>query len=132
MQAATPVKLLPRLDPKPWGGRRLEQWGISLPPGETIGEALLTAPEATVASGPLSGTTLADLARTNPDTWVGAQGLAATGRRPIFPLLIKLIDAQANLSIQVHPDDPAAAAVGQPVAITHHGLPVPEPWPGPQ
>jgi mannose-6-phosphate isomerase len=107
-----PITVRPRLDPKPWGGRRLKEWGIALPPGERIGEALLTAPEATVTSGPLAGATLADLARQAPSRWVGRQGLAATGGRAIFPLLIKLIDGQANLSIQVHPDDRAAAAAG--------------------
>jgi mannose-6-phosphate isomerase len=105
-----PVKLLPRLDAKPWGGRRLEAWGIALPPGETIGEALLTAPEATVATGALAGMALGELAAKAPESWVGARGLAATGGRAIFPLLIKLIDGRADLSIQVHPDDRAAAA----------------------
>jgi mannose-6-phosphate isomerase len=107
-----PVKLQPRLDPKPWGGRLLEAWGIPLPPGETIGEALLTDPEATVASGALPGTPLGELARRDPAAWIGARGLEATGGQPIFPLLVKLIDGQADLSIQVHPDDRAAAAAG--------------------
>jgi mannose-6-phosphate isomerase len=107
-----PVKLQPRLDSKPWGGRLLEAWGIPLPPGETIGEALLTDPEATVASGALPGTPLGELARHDPTAWIGARGLAATGGQPIFPLLVKLIDGQADLSIQVHPDDRAAAAAG--------------------
>lgn len=112
MGSARPVKVHPRLDPKPWGGRRLDEWGIALPPGETIGEALLTAPEATVVSGNLRGTPLGELARHDPDAWIGARGLEATGGRPLFPLLIKLIDGQADLSIQVHPDDRAAAAAG--------------------
>jgi mannose-6-phosphate isomerase len=107
-----PVKLQPRLDPKPWGGRLLEAWGIPLPPGETIGEALLTDPEATVASGAMPGTPLGELASHDPAAWIGARGLEATGGQPIFPLLIKLIDGQADLSIQVHPDDLAAAAAG--------------------
>jgi mannose-6-phosphate isomerase len=107
-----PVKLQPRLDPKPWGGRLLEAWGIPLPPGETIGEALLTDPEATVASGAMPGTPLGELASRDPAAWIGARGLEATGGQPIFPLLIKLIDGQADLSIQVHPDDHAAAAAG--------------------
>ena len=87
-------------------------WGIALPPAEPIGEALLTAPEATVASGELAGMALSELARSNPAAWIGEQGLQATGGRIIFPLLIKLIDGQADLSIQVHPDDRAAAAAG--------------------
>jgi mannose-6-phosphate isomerase len=107
-----PVKVEPRLDAKPWGGRLLERWGISLPPDEKIGEALLTAPEATVASGALSGTPLGVLASRDPAAWIGGRGLEATGGRPIFPLLVKLIDGQADLSIQVHPDDRAAAAAG--------------------
>ena len=107
-----PVKLQPRLDPKPWGGRELEAWGIALPPGELIGEALLTDPEATVASGAILGTPLGEMAGRDPGSWIGDRGLAATGGRAIFPLLIKLIDGQADLSIQVHPDDRAAAAAG--------------------
>ena len=105
-----PIKVHPRLDAKPWGGRRLEDWGVALPPGEQIGEALLTAPDAIVASGPQQGITLGDLARQEPGSWVGANGLAVTGGRPIFPLLVKLIDSQMDLSVQVHPDDRAAAA----------------------
>ncbi|MDF3039506.1 MAG: manA [Thermomicrobiales bacterium] len=109
---ALPIKIRPRLDAKPWGGRRLETWGIALPPHEAIGEALLTAPEAIVASGARQGVTLGELARQDPATWVGAGGLAVTGGRPLFPLLIKLIDGHADLSVQVHPDDRAAAAAG--------------------
>ena len=107
-----PVKVNPRLDRKPWGGRRLADWGIALPPQATIGEALLTAPEATVAAGDHQGTPLGELARQDRDAWIGRRGLAATGGRPLFPLLIKLIDGHAALSIQVHPDDRAAAALG--------------------
>ena len=107
-----PVKVAPRLDAKPWGGRLLKAWGIPLPPGETIGEALLTAPEATVVSGALSGTPLSVLASSDPAAWIGGRGLEATGGRPIFPLLVKLIDGQQDLSIQIHPDDRAAAAAG--------------------
>lgn len=109
-RSAEPLKLLPRLDAKPWGGRRLADWGIALPPEERIGEALLTAPEATVASGEAAGTPLGELVRLAPEAWIGARGLEATGGRELFPLLIKLIDAQTDLSIQVHPDDQAAAA----------------------
>jgi mannose-6-phosphate isomerase len=109
---AGPLTLLPKVDAKPWGGRRLAEWGVALPAEERIGEALLTAPESTVASGELAGTPLGELVQHAPEAWIGARGLEATGGRELFPLLIKLIDAQANLSIQVHPDDRAAAAAG--------------------
>src|SRR5687768_14442349 len=107
-----PVKVQPRLDAKPWGGRLLADWGVSLPAGETIGEALFTAPEATVAVGPLQGAPLSSLVAGDTAAWIGARGLEATGGRPVFPLLVKLIDGQADLSIQIHPDDRAAAAAG--------------------
>jgi mannose-6-phosphate isomerase len=104
------VKVLPLLDAKPWGGRRLEFCGVALPAGATIGEAHLTSSEAIVTSGVLAGHTLGECAAAAPEVWVGARGLGVTGGRAIFPLLIKLIDAQADLSIQVHPDDAVAAA----------------------
>lgn len=102
---ATPV--VPRLDEKPWGGRRLEQFGLSLPAGAAVGEALVTAGEATVSAGPHAGRTLGELVASNVDL-LGAFGTAAVGGRPLFPLLVKLIDATENLSVQVHPDDLAA------------------------
>src|SRR5215218_1659005 len=98
---AQPLTLRPRLDAKPWGGRRLAEWGIALPSNERIGEALLA-----------------------PETWIGARGLEATGGRKLFPLLNKLIDAQADLSVQVHPDDRAASAasLGTGKTETYHIL----------
>src|SRR5215213_5703709 len=113
---AQPLKLRPRLDAKPWGGRRLAEWGIALPSDERIGEALLTAPEATVSSGDLAGATLGELAQQAPETWIGA--------RSLFPLLSKLIDAQTDLSVQVHPDDRAASAasLGTGKTETYHIL----------
>ena len=107
-QLAAPLPVHPRLDPKPWGGHGLANFGFALPPVDPIGEALLTAAEAVVAEGPHEGRTLGELAAAAPDTIVGRAGLAVTGGRPIFPLLIKLIEATAHLSIQVHPDDQAA------------------------
>lgn len=105
-----PILVQPVLDTKPWGARRLAGCGISLPEEGIFGEALLTAPESIVTAGSAAGETLGALAARAPAAWVGEQGLAVTGGHAIFPLLIKLIDANANLSIQVHPDDAAAAA----------------------
>lgn len=105
-----PIKVTPVLDGKPWGGQQLASCGFALPAGTLVGEALLTAVEATVVSGVADGLTLGELARATPEAWIGPRGLAATGGRAIFPLLIKLIDASADLSVQVHPDDDFAAA----------------------
>jgi mannose-6-phosphate isomerase len=112
MSAATPLEaqptpLVPRLDVKPWGGRELERFGLVLPPGVAVGEALVTAGEATVSDGPAAGRSLGELITAEPGR-LGALGQGAVGGRAVFPLLVKLIDAAANLSVQVHPDDIAA------------------------
>lgn len=100
-----PLLLKPRLDAKLWGGNRLAQFGFSRPVGEPIGEAVITAPDAMTSAGvPLN-----DIVAVSPDRTIGDRGLAATGGRGVFPLLIKLIDANDDLSIQVHPDDAVAA-----------------------
>jgi mannose-6-phosphate isomerase len=105
-----PLILTPRLDPKPWGGRRLAEFGFDLPPDELIGEAVITAPEAVIGAGPHAGRTLGEVVNDNPAAALGELGLAATGNRPLFPLLVKLIDATQDLSIQVHPNDELARA----------------------
>jgi mannose-6-phosphate isomerase len=108
MKNPGPLLLRPRLDVKPWGGRRLAQFGLTLPAEGLIGEAVITAPEAEIAESPLAGRSLGDVVATDPVGAIGPLGFAATGGRSIFPLLIKLIDATANLSIQVHPSDEMA------------------------
>ncbi|MGH2535744.1 MAG: type I phosphomannose isomerase catalytic subunit [Thermomicrobiales bacterium] len=109
MEPAGPLILHPRLDAKPWGGRSLERFGFALPPDVPIGEAIVTGPDALVREGRHAGRTLGDVVADNPLAALGPLGMAATGGRPLFPLLIKLIDATADLSIQVHPTDEAAA-----------------------
>ena len=106
-----PFRVDPRLDPKPWGSRGLEQFGFPLPSGISIGEALITAGEAQALGGSGAETQLGALVATDPVAIVGRRGLRATANRPLFPLLVKLIDAAENLSIQVHPDDTVASTV---------------------
>lgn len=101
--------VMPRLDEKPWGGRSLEQFDFDLPPETPIGEALVTANDALVTGGFGSGRTLGEIVADDPDGMLGALGRAAVGGHAIFPLLVKLIDAAENLSIQVHPNDEQAA-----------------------
>ena len=103
--------LSPRLDSKPWGGRRLQNLGLDLPPHGEIGEALVTAGEATVTGGYQAGRTLGDIVTLDHSSRLGLTAQAAVSDRRIFPLLVKLIDASQNLSIQVHPDDTGAAAL---------------------
>jgi mannose-6-phosphate isomerase len=79
-----------------------------LPKETAIGEAVITTGDSRVLDGPAQGVTLETLMAADPLGLAGRRGLAATGNRPLFPLLVKLIDAAENLSIQVHPDDDAA------------------------
>jgi mannose-6-phosphate isomerase len=103
----------PLLDAKPWGGRKLEQIGLTLPEGEKIGEARLTADGAVVSAGIGQGFTLGEMVATNAEGRLGSLGMAAVRGASTFPLLVKLIDASENLSIQVHPDDDGAAALNK-------------------
>lgn len=100
-----PLTFRPIYKEKIWGGRRLETvLGRSLPLG-SIGESWDVAahPNGTsvVDQGPLAGKSLTEL--------VAEFGHALLGRRVPnegkFPLLLKLIDANDDLSVQVHPDD---------------------------
>lgn len=93
-----------------WGGRRFERWRSDLPPGP-VGESWDLADHdagmSVVESGPLAGTSLRELVRHHPEELVG-KGF----RGQTFPILIKLIDATDQLSVQVHPDDAIARALG--------------------
>lgn len=106
-EVAVPLLLAPSFDPKTWGGRRLESLGKVLPPGD-IGESLESGPNAVVEGGPFAGVTLGELARTHPTALLGERGRAVAGDFADFPLLVKLIDANEDLSVQVHPDDATA------------------------
>ena len=98
-----------------WGGRRLQEfYGKALPAGKAIGESFEVSAcakrESAVAAGPLADWSLQRLVEEYGDELMGPKVWAHCGG--IFPLLIKLIDAQADLSVQVHPDDGYAREKG--------------------
>lgn len=103
-----PLLLLPIFKERIWGGRGLEPFfGAELPAGP-IGEAWVLGehPQGTnvVANGPLAGQDLALLRRQFGPALLGPRGTRqSTGDR--CPLLIKLLDARDDLSVQVHPAD---------------------------
>lgn len=85
-----------------WGGSRLkEKFGYEIP-GDHTGEcwAISAHPngDCIVKEGPYEGKTLSEMWTSHPELF-GSPGLDR------FPLLIKIIDAKDDLSIQVHPDD---------------------------
>ena len=98
-----------------WGGRDLEaHFGKDLPSGKLIGESWEISAyhemESIVASGPMTGRGLADLHKEHRADLVGDHVYERYGED--FPLLIKLIDARQDLSVQVHPDDGYVARHG--------------------
>src|SRR5271163_4032869 len=66
----------------------------------------MTGVECRFASGPFTGQRLGDVWRTLPPAWTGTKISAPDCS---FPLLVKFIFAEENLSVQVHPDDEYAA-----------------------
>ena len=98
-----PFLLTPAAKDYLWGGSRLnDDFGKGIPVSplaETWECSTHPDGESLVNGEPLSRV----LAR-HPQ-WLGTHPLTATGGRPELPILIKLIDAREDLSVQVHPDD---------------------------
>ena len=86
-----------------WGGSRLnEDFGKNIdlsPLAETWECSTHPDGESRVNGEPLSRVL------TRHPEWLGAHPLKTSGGRPELPILIKLIDARQDLSVQVHPDD---------------------------
>lgn len=101
MEQAEPSEILflePKCTANIWGGRRLHnEYGYDVPDektGECWGISAHPNAEGTVAGGRFAGMKLSKL-------WESHQEVFDSR----FPLLTKIIDAQDDLSIQVHPDD---------------------------
>lgn len=102
----TILKCKPILQEKIWGGDRLKSvFGYDIPSDHT-GEcwAISGHPggDCPVENPEFAGQTIGSLWRSRPELFGNTPG-------DIFPLLIKIIDAREDLSIQVHPDDAYAA-----------------------
>jgi mannose-6-phosphate isomerase len=102
-----PLLFQPEMKERVWGGRGLERFGFKLPEGR-IGEGWMIADHpngtTTVLNGELAGKSLNAIRETYGDVWFGNKAASSlnNGR---FPLLIKLLDCEDDLSIQVHPKD---------------------------
>jgi mannose-6-phosphate isomerase len=103
-----PLTFDPVFKDYPWGGRNLEtRLGRTLPEGivaESWDIAAHPNGSSVVNTGPLTGKTLPEVMELLGADLVGQRNLKAleAGR---FPLLVKLLDANRWLSVQVHPDD---------------------------
>jgi mannose-6-phosphate isomerase len=105
-QATPEVAILkPWLSERIWGCMELPAFLEQRKPEHPVGEAWLTAAQCIVEGQ--SGLTLGELARRWPESF-GAD------ERGDFPLLIKFLFPREKLSVQVHPNDEEARAIGQP------------------
>lgn len=106
-----PLKFEPILKTIVWGGEKIAPYkGIETTQSH-IGESWelsgVAGNESIVSEGPLKGRSIASLVKEYKGELVGKHVYENTADE--FPLLIKFIDAQKDLSIQVHPNDELAA-----------------------
>lgn len=105
-----PIFLSPVYQKRIWGGQNLKkEFGYDIP-FEQTGEAwvmsVLENESNIVKNGPLANKTLLDL-------WENHSELFNKNNKndSVYPLLVKILDANANLSVQVHPDDTYAREI---------------------
>ena len=102
-----PIFLKPALVDTIWGGTRLmTEYGFQTTKDNIAAAWMLSCHpdgESVVTGGEFDGMTLTRVVADHPE-YVGSKYAGGT-----FPVLIKLIDAEKDLSIQVHPDDAYAA-----------------------
>ena len=103
---AEPLFLQPVFQERIWGGTKLkDQFNYDIPSDRT-GEcwAISGHPngQSVVKNGPYAGKTIGEL-------WENHRELFGNLEGDVFPLLVKILDANADLSVQVHPDDEYAA-----------------------
>ena len=108
-----PFKFKPIFKERIWGGRKLgEIFAKDLPSSVKIGESweLADLPDdiSVITNGPLAGRTISYVLKKYPGQITGDENFSGP-----FPLLIKLLDAQDILSVQVHPDKQTCLRTGQ-------------------
>ena len=110
---AYPLKSVPVFKQRIWGGRKLQEvFGKELPPSQKIGESweIADLPEgkSTISNGTLKGQTLGEAVCGHTEDVTGSKSFPSP-----FPLLIKFVDAQDVLSVQVHPDAKTCRRMGE-------------------
>jgi len=124
MNRLYPFKFKPIFKDKIWGGHKIsEKLGLDFTPLPNCGEAWVLSGvnknQTKIANGFLAGNELNELVEVYMDDLVGGKVFQKYGEN--FPILVKFIDANDYLSIQVHPDDELAAA-------RHNGFGKTEMW----
>ncbi|MCD8336827.1 MAG: class I mannose-6-phosphate isomerase [Lachnospiraceae bacterium] len=102
------MKLLPAGKDYLWGGTRLrEEFGKNIkmtPLAETWECSVHPDGPSIVANGKYAGMTLAEVLDEHQE-FLGSKVEPGENGRKELPVLVKLIDAKRDLSVQVHPDD---------------------------
>ena len=106
-----PLKFTPIIKEKIWGGNKLgsvldKPIGDSANSGESWEISGVEGNISIVSEGDLAGKSLVELINEFEGELIGQSVFNRFGNK--FPLLIKFIDANDDLSIQVHPDDELA------------------------
>lgn len=119
-----PFKFIPVASRRPWGGSDLIKvlgkefvecdaegneipLGTDVPVGESWELADMGIEDSVISNGWFAGNTISELMETYLERVVGEKVYNYYGRQ--FPLLIKFLDINDRLSVQVHPDDEIAA-----------------------
>lgn len=115
-----PLKFEPQHIEKIWGGNSLSTKLNRVMPSCKIGESWelsgIPSSQSVVNNGSLAGDTLLEVIRKFGEHILGTKVLRKYGVN--FPLLIKFIDAQDDLSVQVHPNDEQAKILQEPYGKT--------------
>lgn len=109
-----PLRFQPLFRRYLWGGRRLGvRLGKAIGPEHDYAESWEVVDhdddQSVVSAGPLAGATLGELVRERGSELLGRHAPLAR-----FPLLMKLLDCNRTLSVQVHPNDRQAARQSPP------------------
>lgn len=113
-----PLKFKPIYKEKIWGGHKFhtllhKEECAEIPQcGESWEVSGFDEEPSVVTNGFLAGNTLNELIEVYMGDLVGEKVFHQYGQ--VFPLLVKFIDAQDDLSVQVHPDDELAQKLGEP------------------
>lgn len=115
-----PLKFHPLFKDKVWGGNKIKSLGFDYDPLPNCGElwalSSVKGDESVVANGFLADNTLGEVLEIYMGELIGERNFQRFGTQ--FPVLIKLIDANDKLSIQVHPDDTLAQQRGMEMGKT--------------
>lgn len=110
-----PLKFIPVYKEIIWGGTNIKRFFGRNIPFEKTAESweICARPDgmSVVSNGELSGLTILDVIEKYKEKLLGTRSVNKYGGD--FPLLIKIIDANDRLSVQVHPDDEYARAQGE-------------------